>query len=185
MLTPEELFPEETNNLKEQNFFMEHVCGAEIHWYFVQAVKAMQNELYIPSCLSFLNGIEASLRITMAQRNKPTEIPILSPYKVLSNVLLNESKDLGMPVELLAFKSETDFLVKLASTKPNRVDVDIVRVRNNICHGNILEFIDSELGEDMKFFTPECMRSISNELHNISKKWVIGLEEYHHGVYGV
>ena len=37
--------------------------------------------------------------------------------------------DLGMPVDTLAFPGEEDFFTKLASQKPNRVDVELVRHR--------------------------------------------------------
>lgn len=176
------LFQDENEELR---FFIKHLRGAEMHWFFIQAVKAMQSELYIPACSSFLNGIEASLRITIAQLDIAAEVKELSPYKVLSNVLISKAKDLSIPVELLAFSDENDFIQKLTSVKPNRVDVEIVRVRNNICHGNLLEFVNTELGEGMNFLTPECLRDTSNDLYEISKKWVVGLGKFRHDNIGV
>ena len=177
--------PENPRELEELNFFVENLCGAEMHWFFIQAVKAMRHELYIPACSCFLNGIEASIRTTIAQLDTRTDVEKLSPYKLLSNVLLNNARELGMPVELLSFENENNFLGKLATSKPNRVDVEVVRVRNNICHGNVLEFVNSDLGEDMKFFTPECLRDVSKELHGVSKKWVVGLGAYRREALGV
>ena len=181
----EDPFPEETRNLKEINFFVEHLRRSEMHWFFIQAVKAMRSELYIPACSSFLNGIEASLRITIAQLDVATEVKELSPYKLLSNVLLVKAKELGIPVELLAFDGENNFLQKLTTNKPNRVDVEVVRVRNNLCHGNVLEFVNSELGEGMNFFTPECLREVSNILYETSRKWVVGLGKFRLAEIGV
>lgn len=181
----EDLFPEGASNLKELNFFVEHLRGAEMHWFFIQAVKAMRSELYIPACSSFLNGIEASLRITIAQLDVAEKVNELSAYKLLSNVLLVKAKELDIPVELLAFEGENDFLRKLTTKKPNRVDVEVVRVRNNICHGNVLEYVNSELGEDNKFFTPECLRDVSNNLYETSRKWVVGLGQFRQAEIGV
>jgi hypothetical protein len=171
--------------LKEQWHFIEHLRGAEIHWFFIEAVKALQNELYIPACSCFLNGIEASMRITMAQAENNSNITELSPYKLLSNNLINAAKALGIPVASLAFDNEPDFAAKLASGKPNRIDVELVRNRHNICHGNILEFINSDLGEENRFFTPECLRNLAHQLHRISKSWVVDLGKYRHGVLGL
>ncbi|WP_426727369.1 hypothetical protein [Enterobacter cloacae complex sp. 288G10] len=47
----------------------------------------------------------------------------------------------GMPVTLLAFPEEQDLLTKIAEGAPKRPYAEIVRVRHNLCHGNILEHI--------------------------------------------
>lgn len=73
-----------------------------------------------------------------------------------------------MPVHLLAFPDESDFSSKLLSAKPNRVDVEIVRQRNNICHGNIFEFINRDLGRPNAFFTPECLQELGEVLLELS-----------------
>jgi hypothetical protein len=83
-----------------------------------------------------------------------------------------------MPIESLAFSGEADFLSKLASEKPNRVDVEIVRQRNNICHGNIFEYINRDLGPENSFFTPECLRPLASALLNISYRWADELGKY-------
>ena len=185
MLEPDNSFERRDIDLKEQWHFIEHLRGAEIHWFFIQAVKALQGELYIPACSCFLNGIEASMRITMAQAEKKANITELSPYKLLSNNLIKSAKDLGIPVDSLAFDGEHDFAAKLASEKPNRIDVELVRNRHNICHGNVLEFISTDLGEENRFFTPECLRNLAHQLHRISKSWVVDLGKYRHGVLGL
>lgn len=163
---------------EEKVFFLQHGIGAEVHWFFTQGLAALKSELYLPACTSFLIGIEASLRVTQAQIENSAIVNELDPAKTLSNRLLNDAGDNGLPVHLLAFPEETDFSDKLASRKPNFRNVEIVRVRHNICHGNILEHRNSELGIDDIFFTPECVRDLTNNIYHISKKWVKGLGEF-------
>lgn len=165
-------------------FFLEHRLGAEVHWFFTQALDALKQELYLPACSSFLIGIEASLRVTLAQLDKPARVEELDPAKTLSNRLLMAAKSKGIPVELLAFLDEDDFEEKLLSKKPNFRNVEIVRVRHNFCHGNILEFVNAELGEGNAFFTPECCRTLAAELLVVSMTWVKGLGAYRKDVLG-
>lgn len=89
-------------------FFIEQGLGAEAHWFFTQAVQALKYELYLPACTSFLNGIEASIRVTMSQVETPVRIVELDFLKTLSNRLLKSAKDSGLPIETLAFPSELD-----------------------------------------------------------------------------
>lgn len=156
---------------QERVFFAKQDLGAEVHWFFTQAVQALKVELYLPACTSFLNGIEASLRVTVSQVENPTRVKELDPVKTLSNRLLQSARDAGLPIEALAFPKEDDFLEKLESKRPNQVNVEVVRVRHNLCHGNILEYINTDLGEDNAFFTPECCRELAHLLHEVSKEW--------------
>jgi len=157
------------------------LCAAEFHWFFVQGVDAIWNEYYVPGVSSLLNGVEASLRVTITQvsrneRGNALDEP--SPYRVLSNNLIVDALDLGMPVQALAFSGETDFLEKLKTEKPNRIDVEVVRQRNNICHGNIFEFINRELGPESSFFTPECLRPLAFSLLEVCRGWATEIGEY-------
>ena len=162
-----------------RNFFFERLCAAEFHWFFVQGVDCMFNEFYVPAVSSLLNGIEASLRITISQIQSPqNEFVELTPYKVLSNNLISDAKNLGLPIEALAFPGETNFLDKLNSTKPNIVSVEVVRHRNNIGHGNILEFVNKELGRENSFFTPISLRILCFELLNVCGLWAEELGEF-------
>lgn len=160
---------------KAAQFFILYCGDPLIHWFFVQAIDALEHELYIPACSSMLNGIEASLRITIHQIEKSEDILNLSPYQVLSNPLMSKAKDLGLPVHALALSHEIDFESKLNSTKPNRIDVEVVRIRNNICHGNIAEYIDGEPGKELLILTPECLREVAFELVNTSRLWAYSL----------
>ncbi len=159
---------------QESNHFFETLCAAEFHWFFVQGLDAIRNEYYVPGVSSLLNGIEASLRVTIAQvsgasAGKPLDE--LSPCRVLSNNLILNAQEVGMPVEALAFPGEADFLEKLKTAKPNRIDVEVVRQRNNICHGDIFEFINRDLGPENTFFTPECVRPLAFTLIEVSRVW--------------
>lgn len=162
-----------------RNFFFERLSAAEFHWFFVQGVDALMNGLYVPAVSSLLNGIEASLRVTIDQVNNPgNELIDLSPYKVLSNNLIKNARDIGMPTDFLAFPDEKNFNLKLESQKPNRVDVELVKQRNNVCHGNILEFINRDLGRENSFFTPVSLRQLSFQLLDISGNWAEHLGKY-------
>jgi hypothetical protein len=160
---------------KEKVFFIQQELGAEIHWFFTQAFQALKSELYLPARTSFLNGIEASLRVTMAQVEKPCRVTELDGIKTLSNSLLKSAKESGLPIEALAFPDEHDFLEKLETKRPNILNVEIVRIRHNLCHGNILEYVNVELGEHNAFFTPECCRELAKLLHLVSKEWAMQL----------
>lgn len=165
----------------ERNFFFEALCAAEFHWFFVQGVDAVLKGYYVPGVSSLLNGVEASLRVTIAQvSNGRYDEPLdeLSPYRVLSNNLIVSALNFGVPVEALAFPGEVDFFEKLKTAKPKRVDVEIVRQRNNICHGNILEFVNRELGKECSFFTPECLRPLAFSLLEVCHRWAGELGGY-------
>jgi hypothetical protein len=163
---------------QEKIFFLEQGLGAEVHWFFSQAFEALKMGLYLPACTSFLNGIEASLRITLAQIENPRPVEQLDPVKLLSNRLLKSAHALGVPVDALAFPHEKNFIGKLESKKPNLEKVEVVRVRHNLCHGNILEYINKDLGEDQAFFTPECCRELALLLYGVSKEWAKQLGKF-------
>jgi len=168
----------ERERYEEKAKYVERLGAAGMHWFYVQGLQAIRSNLYVPGVCSLLNGIEASLRITIAQVTASGGIEELSPYKVLSNTLITSGQQLGMPVESLAFPGEADFLVKLATQKPNHVDVEIVRQRNNLCHGNVFEYINRELGPGNAFFTPECLRDLAEQLLGVSDCWTRALGEF-------
>lgn len=176
-----EQFAKNSSWSSERNHFFEAFCAAEFHWFFVQGLDAIRNDHLVPGVSSLLNGIEASLRVTLVQVSGPAAgkpLDELSPYQVLSNNLIVSAQDIGIPVQALAFPGETDFLEKLTTSKPNRMDVEIVRQRNNICHGNIFEFINRELGSENSFFTPECLRPLASTLVDVSHRWADELGKF-------
>jgi len=161
--------------VKARTFFSSYYGDASIHWFFTQAIEAIEHELYIPATSVLLNGIEASLRVTIHQLKNHPDFSDLSPYQVLSNCLISKAKEFGLPVKLLAFQDESDFEDKLISEKPNRIDVDIVKIRNNICHGNIFEYVEKvpETGEPI--LSPECLKNVTLDLVNMSRSWTYSL----------
>lgn len=163
----------------ERNHFFECFSAAEFHWFFVQGLDSIKHEFYVPGVSSLLNGFEASLRVTIAQVSTHEKIiEEISSYRVLSNNLLKDGMSLGIPVNKLAFPEEADFISKLNSEKSSRLDVEIVRLRNNICHGNIFEFINRELGPENSFFTPESLKPLAYNLLDIAHLWADSLGKY-------
>src|SRR5690606_2790731 len=125
-------------------------------------VQCVDYELYLPATSSLLNGIEATLRIYV-HRYTDKEIDWASEpsaYRVLSNSLIVQAQDIGLAVERLAFPGESDFDQKLKSAKPNRQDVRLVTLRNNICHGNVWEFFDDYTGDGDMIFVPELLKPV-------------------------
>lgn len=163
---------------EERIFFLNHHLGAEVHWFFSQGSEALKQGLILPACSSLIIGIESSLRVTMAQLEKPAPVEELDPARTLSNRLLIAARGAGLPVEKLAFPDEDDFIEKLESIKPNLQNVKIVRIRHNLCHGNILEYINKDLGENNHFFTPECCLKLAIQLLIVSKAWVEALGNF-------
>jgi len=158
-----------------QRDILDALRGAEMHWYFVQGIEALYQQLYLPGILGLLTGIEASLRVTMHQLQDFNFESELSDYRVLSNLLISQAGEEGLPIEQLAFPREDDFLAKLQTKKPNRVDVKIVALRNDLAHGNVSDFVNRDLGENCYFFTPECLLSIADDLLFVSSRWAIQL----------
>lgn len=158
--------------------FARHLRGSEFHWFFIQGAQAIRSNLFVPGVSALLNGIEASLRVTVAQLADQGNALELSPFRVLSNNLIKNAKELGVPIGSLAFPGETDFLAKLETQKPNRVDVAVVRQRNDICHGNVMGYVNTDLGEDFAFFTPECLRELGSLLIDLSVGWSEELGEF-------
>lgn len=168
---------------REKVFFAEQGLGAEVHWFFTQALQALKSELYLPACTSFINGIEASIRVTLAQVEEPVRLKDLDPIKTLSNRLLSNALEAGLPVKFLAFPHEQNFLHNLRTKKPNIVNVEVVRIRHNLCHGNILEYVNTELGEENAFFTPECCRELAFDLYEVSKLWAKNLGTFRRSLF--
>lgn len=163
---------------KERTFFLGHHLGPEVHWFFSQGSEALERGLILPACGSFIIGIESSLRVTMAQLENPVPVEELDPARTLSNRLLIDARRAGLPVEKLAFPGECDFNEKLESAKPSLQSVEIVRVRHNLCHGNILEYINKDFGKNNHFFTPECCLNLAIQLLIVSKAWVEALGNF-------
>jgi hypothetical protein len=143
--------------------------AAELHWFFIQAEQALEQNLYLPGTIGLINGIEASIRFTLHQLDGSGPDGDLGA--TLGNPLIRAARDGGLPVQFLAFPGESDFDAKLASKQPY---VEIVRIRHDLSHGNIVEFINREHG----IFTPECLRELSSQLLNLSREWARELGDF-------
>lgn len=159
----------------EKAFFVLALMNATFHWFFDQALTALKSELYLPGLSSLLNGIEASIRVTLHEIDPAFDGRLeLSPYRLLSNRLLMQARDVGMEVRLLAFPGEGDFGEKLETNE----NVKLVQLRHDVCHGNVTRFIASVPNTDIEYFTPECVRKVSAELLGISFEWARALGEF-------
>lgn len=148
--------------------------GAETHWYFIEGAHAFEEGLYLASLLSFFNGIESSIRTILMYVDSGFDNENLSG-KVLSNGLLLDAERIGLNIQCLAFPEESEFKSKLGHKKP---PVEIVRNRNNLCHGNVFEFISvvPETGE--KIFTPECLKVLAKNVKEISENWSCEIDRF-------
>jgi len=157
--------------LKRQSAYLERYLGAEAHWFFVQGDKAIEHQLYVPGVVSLLHGIEMSLRMVVSEMKQTA----LDKTPTFSNRLLRQAQGLGIPVEDLALPSEHNFVDKLKTNKP---DVDIVRLRHDMSHGNTLAFTGTVLGTKDPFFTPESLREVAEVLLEISGRWTESLSSF-------
>ncbi|OIN23464.1 hypothetical protein [Vibrio barjaei] len=154
--------------------YAQQIQMAECHFYFIQGAQAAHNELYLPAVVSFLNGIESTIRVIINNLNSPHVYTEPSAYKCLSNNLLLNAREIGLDVTKLAFDGENNFVARLESQKPNFEMVEVVRVRNNLCHGNVFEFVNQEY----MIFTPECIRALCYQLFDISVHWSSEIERF-------
>jgi hypothetical protein len=155
--------------------YLERPLGPLVHWFFVQGVQALQQDLYLPGVASLILGIESSTRVTMKEIEGTDFLADQDLGKLLSNSLLRDAKEAGLPVWALAFPGEKDFEKKLQFRKPH---VEIVRVRHDLAHGNVLAFVNEELGADNLLFTPECLRDLSNVLEDVCDRWTEELTKF-------
>lgn len=151
-----------------KTYFVRTLVDPTFHWFFHQGQQALQAKLYVPGVSALLNGIEASVRITLAQMKPGADGKMdLSDYRLLSNVLLKQAQDSGLPVRSLAFPGEDDFNATLSTKNLVRV----VQLRHDICHGNITKFIEKTDDEGIEFFTPECLRETGAILLGMAIEW--------------
>lgn len=184
-----EVFEKHGAQLRELEAYWQYRTTAAIDWFFEQATRATHGELWLAACTTFLNGIETSLRVTLklkesqaySQPQPSAPLVDLSDMATLSNALMRRAHIAGMPVTLLAFPDEQDLLTKIAEGAPKMPYAEIVRVRHNLCHGNILEYIitvNEGMEEPARIVTPESLRDLASTLSTMSKHWVAGLHRY-------
>lgn len=163
---PEDI-AEQFRSLADQHNYYRRLRGAETHWFFVEAEKALRHGLHIVAVLSFINGIEASIRTNVLYQQGKFDEDSMGNATIMKNALLREAQSIGLRVEILAFPGEVDFEDKLSKNK----GVELVRVRNNLCHGNVFEYFQKVPDTDETIFTPECLQGLALILKDISEKW--------------
>lgn len=150
--------------------YQRHIGGAEMHYFFVEGKEAYRHGLYIASATCLLIGIEASVRALHAYHVRGINDLNLNPDQTLSNPLLHKARCVGLKIEILAMEGEEEFERKMALGQQRREQVEIVRLRNNLCHGNVKEFF-THIDDQGTFFTPEALKKVCEQLLNISKPW--------------
>ena len=55
---------EQFRSFADQYNYYRRLRGAETHWFFVEAEKALRHGLHIAAVLSFINGIEAACKVS-------------------------------------------------------------------------------------------------------------------------
>ena len=149
--------------------YAEHLKAAEFHWLFVQGEQAIASDLYVPGAASLIAGVEASVRSTL-HRLDGKDVDD-DQGATLSNSLIRVAASRGLPVQALAFPGETDLLFKVQRREPY---AEIVRVRHNLAHGNIMDYVNREFG----IFTPECLRDLSRQLVTTARRWARNLGQF-------
>lgn len=158
---------------EQKRYFLNACAPSPFHWHFQQAYNALTSNLFLPGLSGLLNGIEASLCTTMC-RLEGRDLDGDLGY-VMSNQLLRAAAAHGMNIELLALPDETDFRAKLPTKKDG---VQLVKLRNNICHGNFGQFTKEVEGRSL--FTPECLGKVSAQLLQVSFNWTKYLRDFYH-----
>jgi hypothetical protein len=177
--TEEEMRAAIHQDMLRKTFFVGSLMDPAFHWYFVQGQDALLSGLILPGISSLLNGIEGSIRVTVAELAEGYQGNlVLENHVLLSNRLLRKARDLGLPVHLLAFPGEDDF----AQVLETRTHVKLVQLRHDINHGNLLPFI-REVAES-RILTPECLVAEAAFLLGISYEWAAALAKFRgeHGI---
>lgn len=160
----------------DNSFFVRVLSPSAFHWHFQQAHKAFQQGLTLPGISCLLNGIEASIRVTLTELNGGDLTG--DQGRMMSNALLLHARSNGLPIELLKL-GESDFEDRL-NNGGSRRPVKLVRWRNALCHGNIADFWGDAGEEGGVFFTPECLNKPAEMLVEASIDWAMELAEFRH-----
>ena len=165
---------------EEQFPYIQTLHNAQIHWHFEQAQQAQQHGLYIPAITSYLAGVENSIRASINHLQPNRDYLSENLGTILSNRLLREAAELGLPIETLAFPNENILHVIISKNPP----AQLVSLRNNINHGNINKFMIRDFENDGSpaiFFTPECLREPAEIIEKISRNWASQLAAFLYG----
>ena len=154
--------------------FIGFESGAEYHWYFTQGYDAFCNGLIIPAILSFVCGIEASLRSTLYIINKQGDKIYVK--EIMNMDLISAAYDKELPVLDLAFSNETNFLKKIQ----NKQKIKLIDIRNDLMHGNIRSYCKKI--HDYRIVTPENLLEDAIEIIIISRKWAQSISVFKNSI---
>jgi hypothetical protein len=156
--------------------YLENIHDANVHWFFEQAIRAYDGELYLASALSYITGIEALLRKAAKPLENPDKVgaPEYLHSVSLSNALLRKFQQQSVDVSCFRFPDETNdiFLEKLKTKKDH---VRLVQLRHDINHGNIQHFIQ-ETDEGETIFTPNMLQSVCKILEPMPLEFLKNLK---------
>jgi len=152
--------------------FLSLPLGPKVFYFFVQGFRAIHRDLFIPGNLSLFNGIEISIRQCLHLIEGKSIEQDLDKWQIMKDPMLKKAAQCGLPIALLSFPGEDIIQTIYSSQSVSK----IVSQRNNFCHGNVHEFVQSiSDSRDEKIFTPECTRELAKILMDISEKWVLAL----------
>jgi hypothetical protein len=160
-----------------------HIRYGEVAPFFTDGYACVAHGQNLAACLSFITGIEMSLRLPLlhakgfdirrAWDTTGTGVPLLS------NDLLVKAGEIGLPIRLLRYgrdPKESIFLSNLLCEKhENRAN--IVRLRNNICHGNLNIFVEEKDGIAMVHNSE--IEKEAKELEAVVAAWTEGFGKWH------
>lgn len=159
-----------------------HLRYGEVGPFFADGYACVAHGQYLAACLSFITGIEMSLRLPLLHArgfdirrawDQKTGVPLLS------NELLVRASEIDLPIKLLRYgrdPEESIFLQNL-SCRTHAKQANIVRLRNNICHGNLSIFVEETDGGPMVHNS--TIENEAKELEMVAIAWGKGFGDWH------
>jgi len=160
-----------------------HIRYGEVSPFFTDGYACVAHGQHLAACLSFITGIEMSLRLPLLLANgfdirdawdpKSTGVPLLS------NELLVKASEIELPIKLLRYgrdPEEAIFMQNLRS-EAHAKRANIVRLRNNICHGNLNLFVEETDGVPMVHNS--TIEKEAKELEVVVTAWSKGFGDWH------
>ena len=160
-----------------------HIRYGEVAPFFTDGYACVANGQNLAACLSFITGIEMSLRLPLLHAKgfdiRKAWDPAGTGVPLLSNDLLIKASDIGLPIKFLRYgrdPEESIFLTNLHSEQHGK-RANIVRLRNNICHGNLNIFVEEKDG--IALVRNSEIEKEAKELEAVVTGWSKGFGEWH------
>ena len=155
----------------------------EVAPFFTDGYACVANGQNLAACLSFIAGIEMSLRLPLLHAKgfdiRKAWDPDATGVPLLSNDLLIKASDIGLPIKFLRYgrdPEESIFFNNLHSKQLGK-RANIVRLRNNICHGNLNIFVEEKDG--IALVHNSEIEKEAKELEAVVTGWSKGFGEWH------